>query len=197
MNSNKLEEFCNKYQRKMREPIVQCFLKEPENYTLFLKAVEEPTSKNKQLLDKAFKLHFKRAKTISYINKLIYFYSIDFDKKISNIKNRNLLTLDKPISNDEDSNHTILELMSNDSEDITYKQFEESQNNLEEHIGHEGLYKGLDLLSEKQIKILNLYYVHQYNNKQIARILSESEQTISYNHKKALEKLKSQLIWGE
>ncbi|WP_243526981.1 sigma factor-like helix-turn-helix DNA-binding protein [Bacillus pseudomycoides] len=66
-------------------------------------------------------------------------------------------------------------------------QIEENQTDLKEHITDELLYKGLNLLSEKQLKILNLYYVYQYNNKQISRILSESEQTISYNHKQALK----------
>ncbi|RFT61539.1 sigma-70 family RNA polymerase sigma factor, partial [Bacillus clarus] len=125
---------------------------------------------------------------------LIYFYSIGFDKKVSTNNKRNILNLDKSITNEGENNTTILELMNDDLTDITYMQFEENQTDLKEHITDELLYKGLDLLSEKQLKILNLYYVHQYNNKQISRILSESEQTISYNHKQALKKLKSQLI---
>ncbi|MEI4803978.1 MULTISPECIES: sigma-70 family RNA polymerase sigma factor [unclassified Bacillus (in: firmicutes)] len=194
MNSKELALFYSKYQKKLEEPIVQQFLKDPKNHSLFIKAIEEPTSKNKQLLDEAFKLHFKKVKMLSYISKLIYFYSIDFDKKVTLNKNRNLLTLDKTITSDENNNTTMLEVMNNDLTDRTCKQFEENQIHLKEHITDELLYKALDLLTEKQLHILNLYYVHEYNNKQISRILSESEQTISYNHKKALEKLKSQLI---
>ncbi|PFV86069.1 RNA polymerase subunit sigma-70, partial [Bacillus thuringiensis] len=122
---------------------------------------------------------------------------IDFDKKVTLNKNRNLLTLNKTITNDENNNATMLEVINSDLTDIAYKQFEENQIHLKEHITDELLYRALDLLTEKQLHILNLYYVHEYNNKQISKILSESEQTISYNHRKALEKLKSQLIWGE
>uniref|UniRef100_UPI0021E97349 sigma-70 family RNA polymerase sigma factor n=1 Tax=Bacillus thuringiensis TaxID=1428 RepID=UPI0021E97349 len=87
--------------------------------------------------------------------------------------------------------------ISDELTDITYMQFEKKQTHLKEHITDELLYEGLSLLSKKQLEILNLYYVHQYNNKQISRILSVSEQTISYNHKKALKTLKSQLIGGK
>ncbi|PGT75526.1 RNA polymerase subunit sigma-70 [Bacillus cereus] len=170
------------------------FLGNSDNYGLFLNVIEKPTNDNKQLLDKAFKAYFKKVKIISYISNLIYFYSIGFDKKVSTNNKRNILNLDKSITNEGENNTTILELMSDDLTDTTYMQCEENQTHLKEHITDELLYKGLDLLSKKQLEILNLYYVHAYNNKQISRILSVSEQTISYNHKKALKKLKSQLI---
>ncbi|PEM33447.1 sigma-70 family RNA polymerase sigma factor [Bacillus pseudomycoides] len=194
MNNKSLEIFHSKYHNKLKESIVQRFLQNSENYSLFLKAVEYPTSENKKLLDKAFKLHFKKVKVISYVSNLIYFYSIDFDKKISINKNRYLLNLDKAVSDVDDNTTTFLELLNDDLTDITSRQFEESQTHLKEHITDEPLYKSLNLLTEKQLRILNLYYIHEYNNKQISKILSESEQTISYNHKQALKKLKSQLI---
>ncbi|KAB2455052.1 sigma-70 family RNA polymerase sigma factor [Bacillus sp. CH126_4D] len=159
--------------------------------------MEKPTNDNKQLLDKAFKSYFKKVKIISYISNLIYFYSIGFDKKVSINNKRNILNLDKPITNEGENHTTILDLMSDDLTDITYMQFEKKQTHLKEHITDELLYEGLSLLSKKQLEILNLYYVHQYNNKQISRILSVSEQAISYNHKKALKILKSQLIGVE
>ncbi|HDR7775458.1 sigma-70 family RNA polymerase sigma factor [Bacillus tropicus] len=173
------------------------FLKDSDNYVLFLNAMEKPTNDNKQLLDKVFKSYFKKVKIISYISNLIYFYSIGFDKKVSINNKRNILNLDKPITNEGENHTTILDLMSDDLTDITYMQFEKKQTHLKEHITDELLYEGLSLLSKKQLEILNLYYVHQYNNKQISRILSVSEQTISYNHKKALKTLKSQLIGGK
>lgn len=194
MNNKNIENLYSIYQKKLEEPIMRSFLSNPDNYGLFLNVIEQTTNENKQLLDKAFKVHFKKVKIISYISNLIYFYSIGFDKKVSINNSRNILNLDKSFTNEGENNTTILELMSDDLTDITYMQIEENQTDLKEHITDELLYKGLNLLSEKQLKILNLYYVYQYNNKQISRILSESEQTISYNHKQALKKLKSQLI---
>ncbi|PFV86061.1 RNA polymerase subunit sigma-70, partial [Bacillus thuringiensis] len=76
MSNNSLAIFHSKYQNKLKEPILQRFLENSENYSLFLKAVEHPTTENKQLVDNAFKIHFKKIKIISYISNLIYFYSI-------------------------------------------------------------------------------------------------------------------------
>ncbi|AIY76694.1 sigma-70 family RNA polymerase sigma factor [Bacillus tropicus] len=197
MNNIDIDHFYSLYQEKLEDPIMRNFLKDSDNYGLFLNAMEKPTNDNKQLLDKAFKSYFKKVKIISYISNLIYFYSIGFDKKVSINNKRNILNLDKPITNEGENHTTILDLMSDDLTDITYMQFEKKQTHLKEHITDELLYEGLSLLSKKQLEILNLYYVHQYNNKQISRILSVSEQTISYNHKKALKTLKSQLIGGK
>lgn len=197
MNNIDIDHFYSLYQEKLEDPIMRNFLKDSDNYGLFLNAMEKPTNDNKQLLDKAFKSYFKKVKIISYISNLIYFYSIGFDKKVSINNKRNILNLDKPITNEGENHTTILDLMSDDLTDITYMQFEKKQTHLKEHITDELLYEGLNLLSKKQLGILNLYYVHQYNNKQISRILSVSEQTISYNHKKALKTLKSQLIGGK
>ncbi|WP_176521116.1 sigma-70 family RNA polymerase sigma factor [Bacillus toyonensis] len=197
MNNIDMNNFYSLYQEKLEDPIMRNFLGNSDNYELFLNVMEKPTNDNKQLLDKAFKAYFKKVKIISYISNLIYFYSIGFDKKVSTNNKRNILNLDKSVTNEGENNTTILELMSDDLTDTTYMQFEENQTHLKEHIIDELLYKGLGLLSEKQLEILNLYYVHEYNNKQISRILSASEQTISYNHKKALKILKSQLIGVE
>lgn len=197
MNNIDIDHFYSLYQEKLEDPIMRNFLKDSDNYVLFLNAMEKPTNDNKQLLDKVFKSYFKKVKIISYISNLIYFYSIGFDKKVSINKKRNILNLDKPITNEGENHTTILDLMSDDLTDITYMQFEKKQTHLKEHITDELLYEGLNLLSKKQLEILNLYYVHQYNNKQISRILSVSEQTISYNHKKALKTLKLQLIGGK
>ncbi len=197
MNNIDIDHFYSLYQEKLEDPIMRNFLKDSDNYGLFLNAMEKPTNDNKQLLDKAFKSYFKKVKIISYISNLIYFYSIGFDKKVSINNKRNILNLDKPITNEGENHTTILDLMSDDLTDITYMQFEKKQTHLKEHITDELLCEGLSLLSKKQLEILNLYYVHQYNNKQISRILSVSEQTISYNHKKALKTLKSQLIGGK
>ncbi len=192
-----MDHFYSLYQEKLENPIMRNFLGDSDNYELFLNTMEKPTNDNKQLLDKAFKSYFKKVKIISYISNLIYFYSIGFDKKVSINNERNILNLDKPITNEGENHTTILDLMSDDLTDITYMQFEKKQTHLKEHITDELLYEGLSLLSKKQLEILNLYYVHQYNNKQISRILSVSEQTISYNHKKALKIIKSQLIGGK
>lgn len=193
MGNNQLNVFYEKYQDKLNQPIVESFLREDENYVLFKNAIIDPTEKNKQRLDLVFKQHYKKVKMISYISKLIYFYSIDFDKKISLNKQRQLLNLDTPISTEENNITSKLDVLASSKEDLTYLEFENIQEDIQEHISNEVLFASLNFLSDKQLKILKLLYIINYNNKEVAELLGESEQTVSYNHKKAIEKLRQSM----
>lgn len=193
MGNNQLDVFYEKYQDKLNQPIVESFLREAENYVLFKNAIIDPTEENKQRLDLVFKQHYKKVKMISYISKLIYFYSIDFDKKISLNKQRQLLNLDTPISTEENNTTSKLDILASSKEDLTYLEFENIQEDIQEHISNEVLFASLNLLSDKQLKILKLLYIINYNNKEVAELLGESEQTVSYNHKKAIKKLRQSM----
>ncbi|MGP4074220.1 hypothetical protein ACTWQB_17085 [Piscibacillus sp. B03] len=57
--------------------ILKKFLSINENYGLLKEAINNPTYINRKKLDNAFKNHYYKIKLIKYINKLIYFYSID------------------------------------------------------------------------------------------------------------------------
>ncbi|PEA55041.1 RNA polymerase subunit sigma-70 [Bacillus pseudomycoides] len=196
MGNNPIDAFFEKYQNKLKEPIVQYFLKEPKNYALFEQAITSPTEENKQRLDDAFKEHYKKVKMINYISKLIYFYSIDFDKKVSLNKKRYDLNLDAPINDEERNMTSKLEVLTSSQEDLTYLDYENIQQNIKDHISNEVLLSALNHLSDKQVKILSLLYINKCNNKEVADILGESEQTISYHHKQAIKKLKQSIKRG-
>lgn len=199
MGHNQLDVFYEKYQDKLNQPIVESFLREDKNYFLFKNAIIDPTEENKHRLDLAFKQHYKQVKMISYISKLIYFYSIDFDKKISLNNQRQLLNLDTPISTDENNTTSKLDILTSSKEDLTYLEFENIQKDIKEHISNDILFASLNLLSDKQLEILKLIYIVNYNNKEVAKLLGESEQTVSYNHKKAIKKLRNSMNfkkWG-
>ncbi|BCB36019.1 DNA-directed RNA polymerase sigma-70 factor [Bacillus cereus] len=187
MGYNQLDVFYEKYQDKLNQPIVESFLREDKNYFLFKNAIIDPTEENKHRLDLAFKQHYKQVKMISYISKLIYFYSIDFDKKISLNNQRQLLNLDTPISTEENNTTSKLDILTSSKEDLTYLEFENIQKDIKEHISNDILFASLNLLSDKQLEILKLIYIVNYNNKEVAKLLGESEQTVSYNHKKPLK----------
>jgi RNA polymerase sigma factor (sigma-70 family) len=193
MGHNQLDVFYEKYQDNLNQPIVESFLKEDKNYFLFKNAIIDPTEENKQRLDLVFKQHYKQVKMISYISKLIYFYSIDFDKKISLTNQRQLLNLDTPISTEENNTTSKLDVLTSSKEDLTYLEFENIQKDIQEYISNDNLFASLNLLSDKQLKILKLLYIVNYNNKEVAELLGESEQTVSYNHKKAIEKLRKSM----
>lgn len=199
MGHNQLDVFYEKYQDKLNQPIVESFLREDKNYFLFKNAIIDPTEENKHRLDLAFKQHYKQVKMISYISKLIYFYSIDFDKKISLNNQRQLLNLDTPISTEENNTTSKLDILTSSKEDLTYLEFENIQKDIKEHISNDILFASLNLLSDKQLEILKLIYIVNYNNKEVAKLLGESEQTVSYNHKKAIKKLRNSMNfkkWG-
>ncbi|WP_410985023.1 sigma-70 family RNA polymerase sigma factor [Bacillus cereus] len=193
MRNNQINAFFEKYRDKLKEPIIQQFLKEPKNYDLFEKAITNPTEENKQKLDNAFKTYYKNIRMISYISKLVYFYSIDFDKKISLNTKRFLLSLDAPIRKEESDTTSKIDILVSSDEDLTYLAFEKLQQSIKDHISDEYLLKALQLLSEKQLRILSLIYINNCTNKQAAKILGESEQNISQHHKRAIKKLKQSI----
>ncbi|GAQ18251.1 RNA polymerase sigma factor [Oceanobacillus picturae] len=74
--SNLLDEFKTSNKEFINQPVVKKFLKEAENECLLEKSLAGDT-KSSILLDKKFKLYFKNAKVISYLNTLIHFYSVE------------------------------------------------------------------------------------------------------------------------
>ncbi|WP_448163577.1 sigma-70 family RNA polymerase sigma factor [Bacillus mobilis] len=193
MNNKIIQDFINKHKKKMEQPIVRSFLQSKYNYNLFEEAITNPTPENKQILDQTFKSHFKKIKVIDYVSKLIHYYSIDLQKKITLNKQRNVLNLDSTVATKDGDMISKYDIITLDNEDNTYDKFIQNEDNLQSHLSNELLIKSFFKLSKKQIKILNLFYLEEYTNKEIAKILGESEQTISYNHKSAIKKLKQSM----
>lgn len=61
---------------------------------------------------------------------------------------------------------------------------------LEELLEDLNLYKAWSTLSDKQKKVLTLKYQYNLKDVEIANILSETKQVISYNHNKAINILR-------
>jgi RNA polymerase sigma factor (sigma-70 family) len=180
-----VDHFYEKYKEKMNEPIVVGFLQVEENKQLLDNYLLAPTQRNKERVDEAFTIHFRKVKMYSYISKLIKFYTIDFDKRMNKRKKRFLYFSEGT----EDSTQTNLE-------DSTFNEFSQLPLKLEEHIENKAVYTAFKRLPNIQTIILNLIYVHQLSNKEIAQLLDESEQKISYNHRSALNKLKKYIERG-
>ncbi|MCM3358150.1 sigma-70 family RNA polymerase sigma factor [Psychrobacillus sp. MER TA 171] len=160
---------------------------------MFNKAIQEPTSYNEEKLNTSFARYYRKVKIINYISNLIYYYSIDFDKKLSKNSSRQLLILDSSTKSDgNDLNSVNKDFLLTSKEDLTYKSFN-NNNSIKEQIINQNIYYALSHLSPKQLKILDLIYSYNCSNKEVAKILNESEQTISYNHKKAIEKLRNRI----
>ena len=102
---------------------------------------------------------------------LIYYNSINYDKKRRMKDNRFPLTLD----NDENIESSLLAVY--DSTSVSP--------NLKDHITDLSLFNAYESLPAQQKQILSFAYVQKLNDKEIARILGVSQQNISKHRLKA------------
>jgi RNA polymerase sigma factor (sigma-70 family) len=180
--------------KKSEDPIIESFLADEANYRLAKRALCKPNEKNKKEVDDAFKEFYRRIAIIKYVSKLIYFFSIDYDKKINKQRKTFMLTLDQPLSKDDSSNPmTVKEQMESTYDNNFDRVYGPS---LTEQIENEKLLSALQAVTPKQLEILDLIYIHQLSLKEIASKLGTSPQNISNQHRKALRKIKDKLSGG-
>lgn len=182
----KLREFIKKNDSFMNNPLISGFLSKRENYELFKKAVCCPTVKNKENLDRTFKVFYFYVRFTSYVSTTLFYHGINLDKKIREKNIRFPLTLDQPVSTDSD---------------LVYKdlvQYNEDYNvrsdNILDYILDPKLYKAVQALTSNQKEILYLVYVKGYTDTDIAIFTEKSQQTISKSHRKALKKIKRIMV---
>ncbi|MED4271752.1 sigma-70 family RNA polymerase sigma factor [Geobacillus stearothermophilus] len=187
MTDDKVTKFFIDNKEALENPIVKGFLSNKNNYELVVRAITEPSEINREKVDQAFTAHYKKVKKIKYISNLIRFFSIDFDKKIRKLNQRFLLTLDQPLA--EDNNVSMKDLLMDTNTSINV--FE--QRSLKDQIENERLYRALDVLTQKQVLILEMIYVNNLTLREIANILDSTPQNVSNLHRKALEKLKKEI----
>ncbi|WP_010095562.1 sigma-70 family RNA polymerase sigma factor [Ornithinibacillus scapharcae] len=180
----KLVDFFRKNREKVNNPIIKSFLASKENLSLVEKAIMDPSYINREKVDKAFQEHYQRIRKIKYISNLIYFFSIDYDKKVKKHKERALLVLDKELSGSESI--TLKDVISEDNQDMDSF----VGNNIFETIEDELLMRAIKSLPQKQIQILDMIYHKELPLKEIATKLQTTPQNISNHHRKALKKLK-------
>lgn len=97
-DKQKIEEFFYRNNEQVNNPIIKSFLSDSQNLYLVQKAILYPTDLNKKLVDESFQSHYINVRKIKYVSNLIYFFSLDFDKKRRRLQNRSLLILDKGLS---------------------------------------------------------------------------------------------------
>jgi RNA polymerase sigma factor (sigma-70 family) len=179
----------------LENPIVKEFLGIKENAKLFNEMLEDQKEENISILDKRFKEFYRFNRIIRYMTGLIKRYPIDYDKRVKVRNSRYQLIIDKSINNGrDDSNITIGDLIEGgtktpeqsllDKEDVQELLFQTN---------NPVLSAALKKLAPKQLKILSMYYVEGFNNKEIGEYFGQTEQNISYWHKKTLKQLKDSL----
>jgi RNA polymerase sigma factor (sigma-70 family) len=169
---------------------VESFMTQPEHQELLKEFLTSPSPSAENRLNEAFKAHYFGIRFTSYVSSSLYFHSVNFDKKIRLHRGRQLLTLDQPLSGDEDG--TFKDMIAEPEEPLTI-----TEQSLEDVISDERLLQAYRKLTEKQKRILDLAYVKELSDTEIASLLRVSQQAVSKSHRKALAKLKEQLQKGE
>jgi RNA polymerase sigma factor (sigma-70 family) len=188
-DNKKIEEFFYRNNEQVNNPIIKSFLSDSENLYLVQKAILYPTDSNKKLVDESFQSHYINVRKIKYVSNLIYFFSLDFDKKRRKLQKHTLLIIDKGLS--EEGGTTAKEQIEDASN-------EKELNNivgegLFDNIGDEQLLKSLQKLTVRKLQILEMIYVKELSIKEIAQMLQTTPQNISNLHRKALNKLNNLL----
>ncbi|ELK23092.1 MULTISPECIES: sigma-70 family RNA polymerase sigma factor [Anoxybacillus] len=180
----------------LENPIIKEFLKDSDHREVFYKTLEDPSVNNVQMLDEKFKKFYRYNRIIRYLMGFIRRYPIDYDKKVKLRSSRYQLIIDKPINNGRDDSRVSMREMIVDKRELPldFLLTKEYERQGIFYIKNEVLSNALQSLNPNQRKILYLYYERGFNNKEIARILGQTEQNISYWHKKTLKQLREKLI---
>lgn len=182
----KLDDFYKSNKEFLSNPIIKNFLKNQENYQLFLDTINNPTIENKEKLDRTFKLFYFNVRFISFISSSIYFNAVNFDKRQRKYSSRNLLTIDSTMQNDEEI--TFKDIIEDTKSEITIEKLSISDD-IADYLINPILYKAVQSLSVKQKEVLNLVYIKGLSDTEIAKLLNKSQQSVSKIHKIALRKI--------
>lgn len=188
-----LQKMINAHYKEIKElPMVKQFVKEKENEKLLNKAFEKGDLTIINRLNSAFQSFLKKHEAIKYVMGIIKRYPIDYDKRVKKRNSRTLLILDKTVKSNDDSSATSIVELINDPKQ------EESYNNILQDsifsIENESLKNVVNSLNPKQKTILKLIYEENYSQREISKIIGQTEQNIYYWHKKTIKQLQSALI---
>lgn len=185
--------FTSQHSQALSNYVVQRFLSQESNYQLFATAICFPTEDNWRKLDQAFRQFYTEIRFINYIAKVLWRYGKDFRVKYQRDAARYLFILDEPIQiKGESSAISYKDQLADQSEDNTPK-----GESLFDQVEDLQLQKALKQLTDKQLKVLDSYYVHDMTQKEIAQHLGGSQQSISKILKTTLDKLKEFYSKGE
>ncbi|KWW12586.1 MULTISPECIES: sigma-70 family RNA polymerase sigma factor [Bacillaceae] len=181
--SHSLEFLQQQYSSFFEQPIIHVFLQNPEHMKILTETLDSPSSHNICHLNETFQIFYYRAKVYKYMCSLIYFFSVDFDKRVRKQRERYRMVLDAAPS---DAVRMIDRIGNYDGQ---LEKMGET-NDLSSHISDEEMIKALQKLTAKQNLVLTMIFSYGLSNKEIAAYFHESPQNISSIRKQALKKLR-------
>ena len=107
-------------------PLLKSFV---DSHREFLEAFyKEPSTFNRERLDKSFKSFYQKVRLLSYFKKTLHYEAVRYDKKLRDHQEKYKLTLDMPLSNASDEKEKILDNIVGESgdheEEISYEKIE-------------------------------------------------------------------------
>lgn len=189
-----IDELKEKWPKLVTHPTVKDFLKNRTNKELFYKSIERSDINILNSLNEEYQRFHRKDKIIRYLVGLIKRYPIDYDKRIKKRKKRESLLLDKNINDNSDVGTTLKDMLENTaSSPMELLEIKEVKQAVLMDINNPELFKAMKSLTRKQIEIIYFYYELGYTNKEIAKHYGQTEQNISYWHKKTLRQIKENL----
>lgn len=190
---SKFDHYLKANKKFFEEPIIKQFFANYSNVYLLKKAIEDGDMEVDRELNEKFLMFFLYYRLVKYIATLSKNYSVYFDKKVNSYKNRYLLSLDKPINS---TGTTFIDFTENKDPKVI-DQVIAKRGKLSEEISDKNLYKVFLGLTSKQKKILEMIFVYNLSQKEVAFYFGNTPQNISKLKKKALthiqHKLKSEV----
>ncbi|MCM3598157.1 sigma-70 family RNA polymerase sigma factor [Metabacillus idriensis] len=184
----KFQSFYLEYEIALSNPIIKSFLSNENYYQIFISAICFPSQENINRLDNSFQIFFTEIRLIYYISKHLSYFARHYNSKISKNSNFFLLILDQPFKNN-DSNEVTYKDLIDESCDVVLESIT-AKNRLLDYFQSPILYGAFNQLTNRQINILEFYYINGYTHTEIATILDISQQAVSKTLRRALQKLK-------
>ena len=191
-NKCKVIEFEEKNEKLLSDKIFLSFKK--KNLYLYEKTLKNPTNKNKEELEKAFKQHYFNIRFTSYLSKTIHFTAINFDKKERDFQSKNKLLLDQNVFSDSSSLQNHLDFLTEDSRLVQPEAaYEDCLTDVTQILSNQKLQSAYLKLTDNQKRIINLSYIYGLQDIEISILLNKSQQAVSKSHKNALKILHKSL----
>ncbi|ASS74439.1 hypothetical protein CIG75_05175 [Tumebacillus algifaecis] len=169
----------------VRNPLLRCFLEEPENQRLFCEGKREE-------LERRFADYYFEMRFLSFVRKHIHFEAQHLLRKVRRKQIQEPLSLNQKVGDAEGTGRETLDLIVDTTVSVEEKVIAQTSA-LDDLTPHEGLHRALQTLPHKQQLILQLLFVEGLTEQEAAEILGISQQAINKNKRKALAMIRGQL----
>ena len=172
----------------IKNPLSKGFLKSKKGIVVFNEYQCAPSEENLDKLNKAFKYYYMTVRYLSYFSKTLGYEAKHYDKKRRTVEDRFSLVLDAPIAEDL----TMKDAITDNTQDTS-----EIQSEIwEDTIISETIKQAIKLLTERQKEVINYSFFREMKDKEIAKKIGISPQSVSQTKQAALKKLRRELNIG-